>query len=288
MAGSLVIGGSGFLGSAIALEIASVGETVVTLDVRPPSSDVGRHILASINDPNWDPELLAEFDTVFLFSGLLGTSKLFEDPLHAVDVNVKGPLRVFDSLKNKAAKPRFIIPSQDYTWNNLYVMTSQALEKIALSYSDYFGFQVHIVQIANAYGPGQALRPVQKLVPHLITQALTQQPIEIFGSGTQIVKLCYSMDVARALVELSREKTAERQLFFDYNVDIAVLSLARRIIELTQSGSEIIFRKPRVGEGGLQTGWYSSGVSEVTNISQTELNAGLQATIDYYRGTVPP
>jgi nucleoside-diphosphate-sugar epimerase len=189
----------------------------------------------------------SDADLIFHLAGILGTEELFDDPKQAIDINIGGALNVL--LASKGKPRRVFLPAKPNHWNNIYSVTSQAVEKLGCAYRDNFGLDVRLLQFQNVYGPGQKLFPVRKAVPFFIFRALENQPIEIFGDGSQIMELLHIADAAKIIVE-----------FMLYDGDLAglyevrtparptVSAVAQMVALMAGSKSTITYRPKRLGE----------------------------------------
>lgn len=199
----LVTGGCGFIGRYVSLELLKRGCLVDIIDLNRDSEleSLGINIIQCDvrNIENYaDPS--TGYDSIYHLSGLLGTSELFFDPVKAVEVNIIGALKVLlYAQKNKQIKIFF--PSKPNEWNNIYSVTSQAIEKIGLSYKEFYDIDVRILKLWNVYGPFQEAGLVRKAVPTWITNAINNKAIEIYGDGEQLINNIYVIDAAKYIVD---------------------------------------------------------------------------------------
>jgi len=90
---------------------------------------------------------------------------------------------------------------------NTYSITKTAGERFAHMFNLYRGTRIGVVRALNAYGPGQALpapwgsSKVRKIMPTFCAQALSGEPIEIYGDGTQVMDMVHVTDVAQVMVD---------------------------------------------------------------------------------------
>lgn len=184
-----VTGGSGFIGKATIAFAQSRGHEVWTFD-RADGNDV----LGDLSD-------LKGAEAVIHLAGLLGTHELFEDPEQAVEVNIKGSLRVMQwCIDNGAQYTDIVMPD---AFPSIYTATKMAALRLARALHHSRKLRSSHVCAYNAFGPGQKHGPghPQKIIPTFIMSALRRAPIPIWGDGTQGVDLVYVDDVARFLVQ---------------------------------------------------------------------------------------
>jgi dTDP-glucose 4,6-dehydratase len=155
-------------------------------------------------------------------------------------------------------------------------------EALTMAYHRRHGVEVRIARIFNTYGP--RMRPHDgRVVSTFIRQALADEPVTVFGNGSQTRSFCYVDDLIEGIRRLLRS---------DHNgpvnlgnpVEIEVGELAERIIAMTESGSRIVYRPlpeddprvrcPDIALARELLGWEP----------EVSLEEGLRRTIEYYRG----
>lgn len=201
----LVTGGAGFIGGYVCDELYRRGYEVVVLD------HIRRHspyevFLGDIRDEVAVNEAVAHAEGVIHLGGVLGTQETIANPRPAAHTNVIGGLNVLEAC-NEYDVPLVNIAVGNYWENNTYSITKNTVERFAEMYARYRGSRVSVVRALNAYGPRQvAAEPygpsrVRKVMPSFVCRALSGQPIEIYGDGTQIMDMIYVEDVAHILIE---------------------------------------------------------------------------------------
>lgn len=188
----LVTGGGGFIGSAVVAELESRGDTV------------SRYDLHDGNDIRDAASLLAAVegcDAVIHLAGVLGTHELFDTPQLAVDVNVTGSLNVLEACRTHGAG--YVGITMPQVFPSIYTATKIASTRLATAYHHTHGIRVSHVRAFNAFGPGQAHGPghPQKIIPTFATCAWNDEPMPIWGDGTQTVDLIHTSDLSRMLVD---------------------------------------------------------------------------------------
>lgn len=280
----LLTGGAGFIGQAISAELKHRGDDVVILDQKCDNVlglGVNR---GNILDQNLLISLCSDIDEIYHLAALLGTSELIERPFEGIEVNVRGTLNALEASRINRVS-RFFYPGMPRIWLNMYSITKASAEDICRLYQKYYGVNTRILRWSNAYGPGQHIYPIRKVVPIFIIQALYNLPIEIWGDGTQSVDLLYVEDLAKWTIDFMRKDDIP-----DYTIEIGayhtctVNGLAALIIELTQSNSSVVHLPMRWGEDIGVTVPRLTSLSHILNmpIEPTPLRAGLKKTIGYY------
>jgi len=136
---------------------------------------------------------------VIHLAGVLGTAELFDDPGYAIDVNVKGALRILQAAQEFGLA--YVGITMPPVWENVYQATKTAAKSLASAWHRHYGIPVSHVRAYNVFGPGQKVGVPQKIVPTFAARAWSQLPIPIWGDGTQRVDLVYVEDVAKMLVD---------------------------------------------------------------------------------------
>ncbi len=188
----VVTGGAGFIGSAVLVRLREQGYSCTILD-RP--FDI---LTAKLKSPFSN---FAGADAVIHLAGMLGTHELFDDAERAVDVNVKGTLRVLKAAAHfDLAYVGITMPA---VFPSVYTATKLGAAALERAYHHTFDVPVSRVRAFNAYGPGQkhgAGHP-QKIVPTFAVEAWAGRPIPIWGDGLQTVDLIHVDDLAHMLVD---------------------------------------------------------------------------------------
>jgi UDP-glucose 4-epimerase len=114
-------------------------------------------------------------------------------------------------------------------------------EFLGLAYHNEFGLPVVLFRLFNTVGPGQVGR-YGMVMPRFVKAALTGGPLTVFGDGSQSRCFCHVKDAVRAIIALSEEPAAVGNV---YNIGstepVTILDLAKRVVSLTGSSSDIVF-----------------------------------------------
>jgi NDP-hexose 4,6-dehydratase len=125
-----------------------------------------------------------------------------------------------------------------------YAASKVACDRLAWSYHNTFGVPLTIVRPFNCYGP----RHIYDVVPLFIAKALRGQPLTVQGSGTQTRDLTYVSDTVTAFLLLSRLPPRGEVYNIGTGVDHTILDMARAILRLAGSASELRMAPPRPGD----------------------------------------
>lgn len=201
----LVTGGNGFIGQYVVEELADRGYFPHVLDTRYRIPRAGKVVLGDIRDAVSTTEAIAHVDGVIHLAGVLGTQETIKNPRPAAETNILGGLNVFDAC-TQYGLPLVNIAVGNYWMNNTYSITKNTMERFAAMYNAERESRITVVRGLNAYGPRQmAAAPhgpskVRKIMPSFINRALDGDPIQIYGSGEQIMDMIYVTDLAKVLV----------------------------------------------------------------------------------------
>jgi UDP-glucose 4-epimerase len=208
----LVTGGNGFIGRYVVEELLGREYRVAVLDTRYREPAPGAElVLGDIRDATSVTEAIAHADGVIHLAGVLGTQETIQNPRPAAETNILGGLNVLEACAQYDV-PLVNIAVGNYWMNNTYSITKNTVERFVDMFTRFRGSRMSIVRALNAYGPRQtAAAPfgpskVRKIMPSFACRALTCEPIEIYGDGSQIMDMIYVGDVAKILVA-ALEKT---------------------------------------------------------------------------------
>ncbi|MFX0141772.1 MAG: NAD-dependent epimerase/dehydratase family protein [Candidatus Hodarchaeota archaeon] len=276
----LVTGASGFMGSHLVERLISENYEVIAFDKNQCEIDV-EFIQGDLVSYNFD-DILSEVDIVFHLAGLLGTTELFHKIIEAEMVNVVGTLNLLEAMRRKKVDT-IIFTSKPNVWKyNVYTITKMSCENYLKMYREIFGFKTVITKPFNVYGPREYLYEYRKAVPYFIIAALRQEPIEIFGDGTQTLDVIYIDDVIEALIRCIK-KLPNKIVEIGSSKPITVNYLAKKILELTGKSSKIIYKPMRRGELGQKFICSNDSMKKLLNYTpKINLKEGLVKTIKWY------
>ncbi len=264
----LITGGSGFIGSHLAEKLLLCGNQVSIIDdlstgVRSNLANIKGKVTfkqGNILDHLLIDQMVAESDFVVHLAASLGVFNIVNHPLDSLKTNLKGTEIVLEA-SDKYTKPILIASTSEIYGKNNKVPLSEEDDRITghplksrWSYSEakavdeslgYFYYlenklPVRIVRFFNTVGPRQ-VGHYGMVVPRFVSSALSNEPLEVYGSGDQIRCFCHVDDAVRALLSVMESDQAIGQVFnVGNNQQISIMDLAKRVIELTNSKSKII------------------------------------------------
>jgi dTDP-glucose 4,6-dehydratase len=303
MSTCVITGGAGFLGSHLCEYLLGKGHRVICVDNLETGS---LQNIEHIRDDAFDfrniditerVEIPEDVDFVYHLASPASPIDYLRLPLHTLKVGSHGTHHMLGLAKFKRA--RFLIAStsevygdpqvhpqtEDY-WGHVnpigprgvYDEAKRYAEALTMAYHRQQGVDTAIVRIFNTYGPRMRAHD-GRAIPTFLRQALKDQHITVFGDGSQTRSFCYVDDLIRGIVGL-----AESDVHSPVNVgnpnEFTLLELAKTVIEVTESRSEIIHeplpvddpqqRQPDITRARDLLGWEP----------KIELRDGLRKTIE--------
>ena len=270
----VVTGGLGFIGSNVALALASAGAEVTVIDSR-----VARHGANPWNlVPDGDASAMADSrvtvveadvgsidrpdvraaatraEVVFNLAGQVSHVDSMDDPLFDLDVNTTSQFRFLELLRRENAaatvvytstrqifgKPRYLPVDEEHPVAPVDVngITKYATEQLHLLYHDVYGLQASAVRLTNVFGPRQRLRDdLQGFLPIFVRRALAGEPISVFGEGEQQRDCLYVDDVVECLLLAAIAPDAPGQIFNVGNDErLSLGSIADAVVHAAGAG----------------------------------------------------
>ncbi|RKY42897.1 MAG: SDR family NAD-dependent epimerase/dehydratase [Candidatus Makaraimicrobium thalassicum] len=198
---------------------------------------------------------------------LASTSEVYGDPLvnpqpemYWGNVNCIGPRGVYDEAKRFA-------------------------EAITLAYHRNHGIDAKIARIFNTYG--ERMRHHDgRVVPNFIDQALRNEPMTVYGDGSQTRSFCYVSDLIEGIMKLM-DSGLNEPVNLGNPAEMNVLDFAKKVKELTGSRSEIVFKELPVNDPKVRRPDIAKAKKELGWVPGIGLEEGLQRTIKWFRENYP-
>jgi dTDP-glucose 4,6-dehydratase len=264
MTTSLVTGGAGFLGSHLCDELLARGQRVICVDNFETGSLAniehlrGREFVF-VHQDIIEPFFVAEpVDVVYHFASPASPIDYLRLPLHTLKVGSYGTHHALGLAKLHRA--RFLIastsevygdpqvhPQPESYWGHVnpigprgvYDEAKRYAEALTMAYHRQQGVDTAIVRIFNTYGP--RMRPNDgRAIPTFLRQALQDKPITVFGSGRQTRSFTFVSDLVDGIIRLA-ESGHHQPVNIGNPNEFTLLELARTVVEVTGSRSEIVF-----------------------------------------------
>jgi len=267
----LITGGAGFIGSHLSDAYLQRGDEVFVIDdLSTGSIENIRHLkdhqrfhytIDNVNNQPVTAELVDQCDVIFHLAAAVGVKLIVESPVRTIETNVH-TTEVVLSLANKKKKKVMVASTSEVyglssevpfredgnlvmgattkgRWS--YACSKAIDEFLALAYWREKKLPTVVVRLFNTVGPRQTGQ-YGMVIPTFVRQALASRPITVYGTGKQTRCFGYVGDVIGALINLMDNDKALGEVFnIGSNQEISILDLAKRVKELTNSESEIVF-----------------------------------------------
>jgi UDP-glucose 4-epimerase len=268
----VVTGGAGFIGSHLAERHLAQGDQVLAIDDLSTGSRAAVQLFSGNRGYQfveadllgWDglKDALANADRVYHMAAVVGMFRVLNEPINVTRVNVMGTERVLQALAEAGSRAQTIIPSSssvyahsrpddlqesaDITLSPRNPLVNYAASKLtneiqARAYADSHKLPVVTVRLFNAMGPRQS-GMYGFVVPRFIQQALSGEPLTVFGDGSQTRSFCDVRDTVAILDRLAGTPSAYGQIVnVGNNREITIRELAEMVKQRTNSTSQLDF-----------------------------------------------
>jgi UDP-glucuronate decarboxylase len=305
----LVTGGAGFIGSHLCDRLVADGHEVLCLDnfftgsKRNVAHLAGRPDFELIRHDVVEPILL-EVDRIYNLACPASPVHYQYNPVKTIKTNVVGTLNLLGLAKRVRARmlqastsevygdPQ-VHPQPESYWGHVnpvgprasYDEGKRVAETLMMSYHRQNGVEVRVVRIFNTYGPRMAWDD-GRVVSNFVVQALRGEALTVYGDGQQTRSFCYVTDLVEGMVRMMEAEGVTGPVNLGNPEEYTVGQLARLVLELTGSRSEIVYRplpeddpqqrRPDISLARDRLGWHPTVAVE----------DGLRATIEYFRSTI--
>lgn len=306
----LVTGAAGFLGSHLCERLVDQGHEVLGID----NYFTGRraNVAHLLDKPNFEImrhdvtlPLFVEVDEIYNLACPASPVHYQHDPVQTTKTSVHGAINMLGLAKRTGAKilqastsevygdPEQHPQTEEY-WGNVnptgprscYDEGKRCAETLFFDYHRQNNVRIKVMRIFNTYGP--RMHPEDgRVVSNFIMQALTGQPITIYGDGSQTRSFCYVDDLIEGMIRLMNSPD---EVTGPINIgnpgEFTIRQLAGKIVEMVGADAELVFkdlpvndpvqRKPDIGKAMSLLKWQP----------KIGLDDGLGRTIDYFRSLV--
>jgi len=302
----LVTGGGGFLGSHLCEKLLTLNHEVICVDNFYTGSNQNIKHLLDFNSfevirHDVTFPLYVEVDGIFNLACPASPVHYQKNPVQTMKTNIHGAINMLGLAKRTGARffqastseiygdPEFNPQAEEY-WGNVnpigirscYDEGKRAAETLTYDYHRQFALDIRVARIFNTYGPRMALND-GRVISNFIVQALSGEPITVYGDGSQTRSFCYVDDLIDGFIKLYFADKVHQPINLGNPEPINMLTLAGEIVNLTESNSNIELRplpgddpkqrEPLIQKAELLIGWKP----------QVNRRAGLTKTIDYFR-----
>jgi UDP-glucuronate decarboxylase len=307
----VVAGGAGFLGSHLCERLLQEQQAVLCLDNFQTGAERNLehlHAFPRFVMRRWD---VAEPLTLFTCGGIFNLAcpaspnHYQADPVRTTMTSVRGAYNLLELARATSAPllqastsevygDPTVHPQTETYWGHVnptglrscYDEGKRCAESLCFDYLRHHRAVVKVARIFNTYGPRMQVDD-GRVVSNFIVQALRNEPLTIYGDGTQTRSFCYVDDLIDGLVRLMKHPAPLQSAINIGNpVEFTILELADLVLELTGSRSRTVFkplpsddpvqRCPDIDLARRQLGW----------IPRVPLRQGLERTIAYFDGVL--
>jgi len=306
----LVTGGAGFLGSHLCERLLADGHDVLCVDNF--FTGTRDNILALLDNKRFEFmrhdvtfPLYVEVDEIYNLACPASPNHYQHDPVQTTKTSVHGAINMLGLAKRLGARifqastsevygdPTVHPQTEDYRGHvnpigprACYDEGKRCAETLFFDYRRQHNLNIRVARIFNTYGPRMHIDD-GRVVSNFIVQALRGEPITIYGDGRQTRAFCYVDDLIEGFVKLMRTSDdVTGPVNLGNPVEITIGELARKVIELTGSGSPIL-AKPLPVDDPLQRCPDISLAKRLLDWQPTiDLEQGLQRCIAYFDGVL--
>lgn len=307
---SVITGGAGFLGSHLTDRLLAEGHRVIAIDSLITGNVANIEHLAGNKNYKFICHDVTDFiyipgqvDYVWHFASPASPIDYLRIPIPTLKVGSLGTHNALGLAKAKGAA--FILAStsecygdplihpqtEDY-WGNVnpigprgvYDEAKRFAEAITMAYHRYHGMNTHIVRIFNTYGPRMRLDD-GRVVPAFIGQALTGQPLTIFGDGSQTRSFCYVSDLIDGIFRLMMSDFHE-PVNIGNPREMTIRQFAEEILRITGAACHIEHKPLPVDDPKVRQPDITRAKTILGWEPKVDFDKGIRETIEFFRGRV--
>jgi dTDP-glucose 4,6-dehydratase len=307
---AVVSGGAGFIGSHLCEALLDKGLRVLALDnLITGSRENLRELEARPEfefrqaDVNHGIFLGGDAQYVLHFASPASPPQYDANPIHTLKVGTVGTMNMLGLARAKGATfllastsevygDPLVHPQPESYWGNVnpigprgcYDEAKRAAEAFAMAYRRAHQVDTRIIRIFNTHGPRMQVSD-GRAVPNFMAQAIRGEPITVYGDGSQTRSIQYVSDLVRGILAVL-EHGDEMPVNLGNPSEVTVLELAKTIVRLAGSKSEIVHRdlpvddpkqrRPDITRARTKFGWEP----------EVALEDGLSRTLEYFRSVV--
>jgi UDP-glucuronate decarboxylase len=306
----LVTGGAGFLGSHLCDRLLDGGHEVLCVDNL--FTGTKRNIEHLSGNPRFEFmrhdvtfPLFVEVDEIYNLACPASPVHYQHDPVQTTKTSVHGAInmlglakrlncKIFQASTSEVYGDPHVHPQREDYWGNVnpigprscYDEGKRCAETLFFDYHRQHGLQIKVARIFNTYGP-RMHHADGRVVSNFVVQALTGEPISIYGDGEQTRSFCYVDDLIEGFIRLMEsDETVTGPVNLGNPNEFTMLELASKVLAITGSSSRLD-RYPLPQDDPKQR---QPDISLARNVlgwePHTQLDEGLARTIDYFRGRV--
>lgn len=303
----LITGGAGFLGSHLCEYLLGKGHEVICMD------NLVTGLIANI-EPLFKKEKFSflkqdvtnfihvpgKLDAVMHFASPASPQDYLQYPIPTLKVGSLGTHKALGLAKEKKAifmlastsevyGDPLVNPQKESYWGNVnpigprgvYDESKRFAEAMTIAYHRYHKVPVRIIRIFNTYGPRMRIND-GRAVPNFVTQSLKNQPITVYGDGSQTRSLCYVDDLINGIYRLLLSNI-DHPVNIGNPEEVTLLELAQMVKDLTKSKSKIVFKPLPVDDPKVRCPDNTIARTQLKWSPKISLREGLSKTIPYFK-----
>jgi UDP-glucuronate decarboxylase len=306
----LISGGAGFIGSWLSDALLDLGASVTCVD-NLSSGQIANinHLLSHRRFGFLEADVVnfgcnERYDYLLHLASRASPEEYQQHPIETLLANSLGSYRMLD-LARKMDSPILysstsevygdaqVVPTPEDYWGNVNPIGGRSCydegkrfgEALFMAYRKEYGLDTRIARVFNTYGPRiRANGPYARVVPKFILQALANNPMTVYGDGSQTRSFCYVTDTVLGLLMLLAARNAEGEVVnLGFAQEIAVLELANKIKMLAHSESQVVFGPLPTDDPRRRCPSISKARELLAWQPMVPLSQGLKRTIEWFR-----
>ena len=225
----LITGGAGFIGSSLAAQLLRNGHKVIVLDdLSRGTADSIRacynyspnfyFVKGSVLDFGLVDRLMSDVDMVFHLAAQVHWEESIDDPVNSFQINTMGTMNVLEAVRRAMTRrdplklmlyasssevygtAQYVPMDEKHPFNpqSPYAAGKAAADRLCSAYYHVYKIPVIILRQFNTYGPNQRLKGYSAVIPKFVSQALSGQPMTVYGTGEQTKDFHYISDLIGA------------------------------------------------------------------------------------------
>lgn len=237
----IVFGGSGFLGSYVADELARKNYDVIIADLHETIyNNKHKFIQVDISDTEKLDEIVSQVDIVYNFIAVANLDEAIHEPIKTMQINIMGNLHLLEACRKSSNIERFVYASSAYALSSegsFYGISKQTSEKLVEEYYSRYGLKYTIIRYGSLYGQRASHN---NYIYNLLKQAIQSSELKYKGDGEDIREYIHAADAAKLSVNI-----LENRQFENEHIILTGMEKLKRI-ELLTMINEIMHNKLKI------------------------------------------
>lgn len=301
----LITGGAGFIGSHLSKRLLDEGNYVICLDNLYSGSKKNIEIL--LKNPNFKfveydvtDKYFSEVNQIYNLACPASPIYYQKNPIKTLKTSVLGIINMLELAKENNASILQASTSEIYGNPNIHPQVEsyfgnvnpigirscydegkRCAETLMFDYKREYNTDIKVARIFNAYGPNMAIND-GRVISNFIVQALRNEPITIYGDGSQTRSFCFVDDILDGLIKLMNSKYSG-----PYNLGIpcenTINEIAKIIMELTNSHSKIVYKELPKDDPVKRKPDISLAQKDLSFNPKVPLITGIKKTVEYFK-----